>query len=153
MRRRIAKEVWEQARTAFASGIGLRELARNMEIPEGTMLARASRERWSQQVDSAKQLVPVQQSSTITPMQSAAITMQQRGERYVGRMAGVAESVLPHLEAMQPSELLESVHEVEKFDRIARRTYGIDDGQKFGGVLNLSILTNQAAVQVIGSSS
>ena len=40
-------ETWEQIKTAFASGIGLREIARNMGIPEGTVLARASRERWT----------------------------------------------------------------------------------------------------------
>ena len=40
MRRQIAAETWEQIKTAFASGLGLRELARNMDIPEGTVLGR-----------------------------------------------------------------------------------------------------------------
>ena len=44
MRRQISVGTWEQIKPAFASGIGLRELARNMGIPEGTVLARASRE-------------------------------------------------------------------------------------------------------------
>ena len=35
---------WEQIKTAYASGIGLREIARNMGISEGAVLARAKRE-------------------------------------------------------------------------------------------------------------
>ena len=30
MRRRITNDIWEQVKTAFASGIGLREIARHM---------------------------------------------------------------------------------------------------------------------------
>jgi len=29
MRRKITNDIWEQVKTAFASGIGLREIARN----------------------------------------------------------------------------------------------------------------------------
>jgi DNA invertase Pin-like site-specific DNA recombinase len=57
VRRRISSERWEQIKTAYASGIGLREVARNMGIPEGTVLARAKRERWTQQIQTAKALV------------------------------------------------------------------------------------------------
>jgi hypothetical protein len=35
VRGRIPEERWEQIKTAHASGIGLREIARNMGIPEG----------------------------------------------------------------------------------------------------------------------
>ena len=40
VRREIPAATWEQIKTAHASGIGLREIARNMGIPEGTVLAR-----------------------------------------------------------------------------------------------------------------
>ena len=43
---RLPAATWAEIRTAYASGIGLREIARNMGIPEGTVLARASREHW-----------------------------------------------------------------------------------------------------------
>ena len=55
-RSKISSERWEQIKTAHASGIGLREIARNMDIPEGTVLARAKREGWTQQIQSAKAL-------------------------------------------------------------------------------------------------
>jgi uncharacterized protein YjcR len=70
--RRISKQTWEQIKTAYASGIGLRELARNMEVPAGTVLARAKREEWTQQIAAAKQAVVLPQSNAITPMQSIA---------------------------------------------------------------------------------
>jgi DNA-binding NarL/FixJ family response regulator len=37
MRRKITNETWEQIKTAYASGIGLREIARNMRISERTV--------------------------------------------------------------------------------------------------------------------
>jgi hypothetical protein len=46
VRSRVSSERWEQIKTAYASGIALREIARNMSIPAGTVLARAKREAW-----------------------------------------------------------------------------------------------------------
>jgi hypothetical protein len=40
MSTRLPAAAWEQLKTAHAAGAGLRELARNMGIPEGTVLAR-----------------------------------------------------------------------------------------------------------------
>jgi hypothetical protein len=37
MRKRLTSFKWAEIRTAYASGIGLRELARNMGIPAGTI--------------------------------------------------------------------------------------------------------------------
>ena len=56
VRSRVSADVWQQVKTAYASGIGLREVARNMSIPEGTVLARAKREGWTQQIQSIKAL-------------------------------------------------------------------------------------------------
>jgi DNA invertase Pin-like site-specific DNA recombinase len=48
MRRKITTETWEQFKTAYAAGVGLREIARKMNIPEGTVLAHAKRQGWTQ---------------------------------------------------------------------------------------------------------
>jgi hypothetical protein len=50
MRRRIASYTGEQIKVAYVSGIGLREIARKMNIPEGTVLAHAKRHGWTQQI-------------------------------------------------------------------------------------------------------
>src|SRR4029453_5287 len=116
MSRSIPASTWAEIRTAYAGGIGLRELARNMGIPEGTVLARAKRESWTQQIAQAKlierpelarDLAKSDAINAITPMQSVAITMQERAARYTERMVGVSERLLPHLEGLPTAEILE----------------------------------------------
>ena len=150
-RNKVSAEVWEQARIAFVSGsIGLRELARKMGIPQGTMTARAWREGWTKRSESVKQLSGGEQSLAVKPtvLQSVAATMQERGQRYAERIAGVSEKVLPHLEKMQPGAILDSARNIEQFDRVARRNFGLDDLPPAGAPINLTILTNQAAIAV-----
>jgi hypothetical protein len=43
VRNRISSDIWEQIKTGYAAGINLREIARKMDIPEGTVLAHAKR--------------------------------------------------------------------------------------------------------------
>ena len=97
---RISASTWAEIRTAYAGGIGLREIARNMGIPAGTVLARSKREGWTQQIAQAKlierpelarDLAKPDAINAITTMQSAALTMQQRAQRYAERMAGMRE--------------------------------------------------------------
>ena len=157
MSSRLSAAEWEQIKTAYASGLGLRELARNACIPAGTVLARAQRQGWTQQIAQAKliqrpglarELAKPDAIGAITPWQSAAITLQQRAERYSERMAGISETILPHLEAMDAADILEHAPKVEMTDRWSRRNFGLDDRSPSGGILNLAVLTNQAAIQI-----
>ena len=72
MRSRISADVWEQIRTAYASGIGLREIARNMGISEGTVLSRAKREGWTQGIQSAKALAKREDGLAATSVKAVA---------------------------------------------------------------------------------
>lgn len=139
---RILASTWNEIRTAYASGIGLSELARNMDIPAGTVLARAKREGWTAQITSAKAITtrPAQSPTGTTP-EAVARTMAERGQRHIERMAGVTEKVIPHLERMQPNEILFRVDQVEKLDKIARRTFGLNDGDGQTNVMvNVALL-------------
>ena len=141
MRRTISAETWSQIRTAHAAGVGLRELARNMNIPAGTVLARAKREEWTRQVQNAKALaVRPAESPTVTPTAAAAMTMQARGERHVERMAGVTERGVAHVEGLDGGTILDRVDAIEKLDKIARRTFGLNDSAPGGFTLNLGIV-------------
>jgi hypothetical protein len=122
VRRTIPKSTWFEIRTAYASGIGLRELARNMNIPQGTVLARAKREGWTREIQSAKALAKREDAPAVTPAEAVAMSMQQRGERHVERMAGVSERGVDHIETMDGPEILNSVDRIEKLDKVARRT-------------------------------
>src|SRR5438046_1810482 len=143
VRNRDSSGLWEKIKTAYASGIGLREIARNMGIPAGTVLARAKREGWSQQRDNAKALAKRDDTAkVITPFEAASATMQQRGERHLGRMANIVEKTIPHVEAMEPGAILDRVDDVEKLDKVARRTFGISDDEVHGNnvMVNIAIL-------------
>ena len=152
MRRQISFETWEQIKTAHASGIRLREIARNMGVSENTVLARARREKWTRQIAAAKQQAKPLHSDALSPMHSAALTMQERAKRYTERMAGVSERVVPHLETLPPSEILESARNLEQFDRVARRNFGLENQPAGNGPLNLNVLANHSAIQIINQT-
>jgi hypothetical protein len=140
MRRKITHETWEQVKTAFAASVGLREVARNMDIPEGTVLSRAKREGWSREIQNAKALARREDASLVVPpVEAVAMSMQQRGERHVERMAGVSERGVDHIETMDGPEILNCVDEIEKLDKVARRTFGLKDDNALGG-FSLNVL-------------
>ena len=113
VRSRVSSGLWEQIKTANASGIGLRELARNMGIPAGTILSRAKREGWSRHRDNAKALAKREEvAKAITPFEAASASMQQRGERHLGRMANIVEKTMPHVEALEPGGILDRIDDV-----------------------------------------
>ena len=153
----LSRDTWQQIKAGYAAGLSLRELARKMNVPEGTVLARAKREGWTQQIaaakiarrpELAKEIVRAGAINAITPMQSIAAVMQERGERYRERIAGVSEKVAGHLEAMGPDDILTRASQVERFDTVARRTFGLNESPSGQGSLTLSVLTNHAVVQV-----
>jgi len=150
-RSKITSERWEQIKTAHASGIGLREIARNMNIPEGTVLARAKRERWTQHIQSAKALAKREDAApAVTPVEAVAMSMQQRGDRHIDRMAGVSERAVDHIETMDGPEILVCVDQIEKLDKVARRTFGLNDTPYSGFSLNV---LNLGEIQIGNSPS
>jgi len=142
MRRKITNEIWEQVKTAFASGIGLREIARSMDISENTVLSRAKREGWTRQIQNAKALAKREDAPAVSPVEAAAMSLHQRGERHVERMAGVSERAVDHIETMNGPEILKTVDEIEKLDKVARRTFGLNDGDAYkpNAIVNVAIL-------------
>jgi hypothetical protein len=153
VRRTIPKSTWAEIRTAYASGIGLREIARNMGIPAGTVLARAKREGWTRKIQNAKTLVKREDVPlTVTPVEAVAMSMQRRGERHIERMAGVSERGVDHVETMDGPEILNSVDEIDKLDKVARRTFGLNDIPQSGFTLNVLNL-GSLGVQVRRSAS
>ena len=54
--------------------------------------------------------------TTITATQSAAITMRERGEQHIERLAGIVEKNLPHIEAMEPGGILDHIEDVDRLD-------------------------------------
>jgi hypothetical protein len=116
-----------------------------MGIPAGTVPARAKRERWTQQIRSVKALANRADTATgVSPFQAVSMSIQRRGKRHVERMTGVSDRGVDHIETMDGPEILNSVDEIEKLDKVARRTLGLNNaiicnqsdaitGRAFGG--------------------
>jgi hypothetical protein len=139
MRRRITNETWEQIKTAYAAGVGLREIARKLDIPEGTVLAHAKRHGWTQQIQVATQ----QQSDAITPVQSvpqslAAILSERKNRARLGLSqyaAEAAEQAAEHRDKLGIAGKVKDVASVHK-------TLWPGENQR-EPILNLAILTGQ----------
>jgi len=149
MRCTITPEIWEAIKVAHATGIPLREFARNRGMSENTVLSYAKRHGLTQEIQRAKTHArDIVQSNALSSVQSVTTTMVQRGQRYVERMAGVTEKVLPYLEKMQPEDLLEKSDKLLKYNQVSRVNYGLNDSTGPGGSLSIEVLTNQVAVRV-----
>lgn len=144
---RLPSSTWAELRTAHASGIGLRELARNMGIPAGTVLARAKREGWTRQLQSAKSIARQSSPSAVAVVDAVAASMAERGQRHLQRMAGVVERTLPAVEAMPPEGILDRIEDIDRLDKIGRRTFGLDEGG--GGQVRISIFSSEQPRPVI----
>jgi hypothetical protein len=72
------------------------------------------------------------------------MSMQQRGERHVQRMAGVSERGVDHVETMDGPQILNSVDEIEKLDKVARRTFGLNDDNPCHGI-SLNVLSLESS--------
>ena len=108
MRRKITNETWEQTKTAYASGIGLREIARNTGISAGTILSRAQREGWTQQIESAKALVKREDTTpAVAPFQAVAATLGELGETTRLSAARVHHRALTYAEILPAKELIQ----------------------------------------------
>ena len=113
-----------------------------MKIPPGTVLARAKREGWTQQIREAKALCVETLPPGVPVAVAAARTIAERGQRHVERMAGVVEKTLPHIEGLEPGAILDRIENVDRFDKVARRTFGLSE--RDSTVVNVNVLTMPA---------
>lgn len=103
-----------------------------MGISEGTILSRAKRESWTREIQNAKALVKRENFAlAVTPVEAVAATLAERGQRHLKRIAGVSERGVDHIETMDGPEILNSVEQIEKLDKVARRTFGLKDDNPY----------------------
>ena len=93
-----------------------------------------------------KSLAKPVECTIVSACEAAAQTMQARAERHVERGGHHRPRPVPVLEKMEPAEILEGARNLEQFDYVARRNYGVENQPSPGGLINLAILTNQAVV-------
>ena len=136
--RRYAPETIETVRTAYLAGGNIRTLARDAGIPEATALAWAKKRGWSAERDQARAIV-ASRRETPDVARAAALSLAERGQRHIERMAGVSERVAEHLEAAEPAVLLEKAGKVDRYDRFARRQFGLKEDATANMVVNFGV--------------
>jgi hypothetical protein len=146
VRNRISSERWEQIKTAYAAGIGLREIARKMNIPEGTILAHAKRHGWTQQIHVATRQLAVMQSDAINPVQSvpeslAAILSERKDRTRLGLSKYAAEAAERAGESDGDLRLSRNVRDVAAVHSQLWPT------EAQPGILNIDVLTGVSVVE------
>lgn len=146
MRRKITNEVWEQIRTAYVAGIGLREIARKMDIPEGTVLAHAKRHGWTEQIQVATGQLSVMQSDAIAPVQSvpqslAAILSERKERTKLGLSQYAAEA------AEQAAESGGDLHLARNVRDVAAVHSTLWPAEQRQEILSLSLLAGEIEVK------
>src|SRR5437762_958621 len=145
MRRKINNETWEQIKTAFFSrSFSLREIARKMNISEGTVLAHAKRDGWTQQIQVATRELSVMQSDAITPVQSvpqslAAILTERKDRSRLALSQYTAEAAE---QAADSGGDLRSARNVRDIAAIHSTLWPVEQGE---GILDLAFLIGKAS--------
>jgi hypothetical protein len=148
VRSRVSAGVWQQVKTAYASGIGLREIARNMDIPEGTVLARAKREGWSKQISDARSLAKREDTApALTPIEAVAVTLSERKDKtklHLSRYAVEASE-----KAANHRQKLNIARQVRDVAAVAESVWPEEKQETPGMLVNVAILgVDPATVQV-----
>jgi uncharacterized protein YjcR len=144
--RKLTSAEWEQVRVAYFAGTGLREIARRMGIPEGTVLARAKRENWSEKLANA--LAPVQsmQSLAITPAQSVAESLADLGHKSRLSLAKGLHKGAGHVESLTGAEVLENAQEVASLTKAGNQLHGWQNALATG--FRLDVVAACVGVQI-----
>jgi hypothetical protein len=143
VRNRISADIWEQIKTGYAAGVGLREIARKLNIPEGTILSHSQRHGWTQQIQVATRELSVMQSDAITPVQSvpqsiASILSERKERTKLGLSkyaAEAAEEAAEHQDKLKISRATKDVADIH-------RSIWPEDSANNNSILNLAVLIN-----------
>jgi hypothetical protein len=143
---RTSKETWEQVKIAYAAGAGLREIARKMNIPEGTVLAHAKRKGWTRQIEAAKQEAKPMQSTAITPLQALVTTLNERKDK--SRLHLSKYVVDASERAAQSDGNLEIAGQVRKVAQVHGSVWPEQPHQGSGVMAPLSIYSKQTVLAI-----
>ena len=117
---------WAEMRALYCKGISLSDLARKFGINASTIRARSSREKWHNTVARVNEHV----------LQGVTQDLTASAKSWIGRMDKVVHAGLDNVTAkgidkLNLKDLSMALDCIEKANRIARQTYGLDkaDGQ------------------------
>lgn len=155
------KPNWSRIRHEYeTTTIAQRALAKKCDVPYSTLAKRAMRQHWSQKAKLIQRTACLLESEMRAAEKQVirddlAPLLAKKREEITKRGISVAERGLSRVESLwdnsPPTESkaeAEGARAAETFLRMARTSAGMD-GSGIAGALNLSILTNQAAIQFV----
>jgi hypothetical protein len=130
-RQRISEETWRDVKRAFLVGGELRDLARKLKLNENTVLARAARERWTEQRNGAVAKVrggagSVSESTQELSEQSLAISRKQLLDEHLCSMLFLSQRLSRHAANLPTEEAFDRIRNVDAMDKLTRRQLGLD---------------------------
>ena len=127
---------------AFAGGAGLRDLGRRMNIPAGTVLARAKREGWSRQIQEVKALVS-SSPSAITPLRAVSESLADAG----AQTRAMLSQALIHAagQARKTKHPLERAKQIQAVTNAAAKVHGWETKVKVSGSIEHVLTADERA--------
>lgn len=119
-------EIWIEVRTAYAAGLTLRGIAAKFEMPAGTILARAKREGWTQQIERAKAIVP-QQSKAIIPGNATVSAIADLGRESRLALGKGLHKASAHVANLKGAEIVAQADKVSSLTKASATVFGWQD--------------------------
>lgn len=157
---------WPALRREFeAGGLGYRKFAALRGIPPNTLNHRIMREGWTRNAillrKTAKEIdarIQARVKATIAdelePLIAAEkVKFTKRGIKLANRGLSRVDKYMRSNKTVDAKEEAMISKAGSTYHDMGRKALGMNDGSPTGGAVNLNILTNQAAVQVVGRES
>ncbi len=141
--------VWIELKAAYFAGGEIRALARGADIPEGTALARAKRENWSSDRGKAREAAS-RDFAKADVSKAIALDREERRRRHLSRMEEITERIGTHVEDLPSDVALNRIGQLDRFDRLTRRTLGLEDGSSPAPLINVNLLSEIGAMTLNG---
>jgi uncharacterized protein YjcR len=134
---KLSREIVETARLAVAGGATVREVADRLGVSYEALRKRSQRAGWltPQRVARA-----TEQRATERATELHATSRVERGARYEQLLGTAAERFAQRAAELDAEELIQKAGGIEKLDRVARRTLGLDTDKPDPNQINIALL-------------
>ena len=114
-------------REAVLAGLTISEAAERFDLNYEAVKRRASREGWTTVGRVRREAAQARLQTSTSVTQAVAATLAERGQAYLGKIASVSEKFADKAGTMNPDELLARARSIETLDKVARRTFALNE--------------------------
>lgn len=134
----------EDIKKAYLEG-DIVEFAAQHNLSLSSIYKTAQIEKWAKERDTSalakRESFELNLHPTPPPQQLETLPIKEQGSFYQKRMAQFALRTLPIFETLEEESLLKSMDALDKFDKIARRTFALDEQTSATPIINVNILS------------